>query len=348
MELNQFDYHLPPELIAQFPAERRDESRLLVVKRADGGIHESRFRSLPDYLSPGDVIVLNNTRVFPARLFGKKVPGGAAIEMLLLERIDRENWRIIAYRASRLKAGTRVAFSVSFYADVIQSLGDGEFIVQFSWQGNWETALAAHGHIPLPPYIARQDGEFSDLDKERYQTVYAQANERLDSAAAPTAGLHFTAELLAALQEKGIQIHKATLRVGLDTFLPMRCERVEDHRMHSEAYFLPQETADAVANALAQNRRVVAVGTTAVRILESAAAAPGKLTAGAGNADIFLYPGRPFHIVNAMITNFHLPRTTLLLLVSAFLGNDLRRKAYEFAIANRFRFYSYGDAMVIL
>jgi len=347
MDLSQFDYNLPPELIAQFPAERRDESRLLVVNRSDNRLQESRFCSLPDYLSPGDVIVLNDTRVFPARLLGKKDPGGAAIEMLLLERLSRETWRAIAYRASRLKTGTRVLFSDCFYADVLQPLGDGEFIVQFSWQDDWETALAAHGHIPLPPYIARRDGEFSHLDKERYQTVYAQASKRLDSAAAPTAGLHFTPELLCALQTKGVQVHKATLRVGLDTFLPMRCERVEDHRMHSEAYDLPQETADAVEIALAQNRRVLAVGTTVVRILESAAAS-GKLAAGAGETDLFLYPGRPFRVVNAMITNFHLPRTTLLLLVSAFLGNDLRQKAYEFAIANRFRFYSYGDAMIVL
>lgn len=348
MNITDFDYTLPEELIAQFPADQRDESRLLIVHRENRQIQEDRFRSLIHYLNEGDVLVLNDTCVFPARLLGKKDPGGAAIEMLLLNKLNHSDWEIIAYRASRLKTGTRVLFGDDFYCEVLQVLDEGKFHVRFFWQNGWEETLSRYGKIPLPPYIARQDGEYAFLDKERYQTIYARYNDLYNSAAAPTAGLHFTDELLDRLHQHKIITCHVTLKVGLDTFLPLRTDNIEEHRMHSEAYHLPDRTAQIIEKAYQDRKRIVAVGTTSVRVLESAATAPGKLQAGEGNTNLYIYPGYQFQIINAMITNFHLPRTTLLLLVSAFMGNDLRQQAYQYALDHRFRFYSYGDAMFIL
>ncbi len=348
MDIKEFDYELPQELIAQTPAERRDHSRLLIVHRNAGSLEEGLFHQLSDLLNQGDVLVLNDTHVFPARLLGKKQPGGADIEMLLLNRRSNALWEVIAYRASRLKKGTHVVFSDQLYCTVADVLQEGKFLVEFSWQGDWDKVLAQCGQIPLPPYIHREDGEYAELDKERYQTIFAKPNQSFESAAAPTAGLHFSESLLQTLRQRGINIGYVTLQVGLDTFLPLRSERIEEHVIHSESYHLPPSTAELIESALARGKRVIAVGTTVVRVLESAAKSKGKPEPGTRNSNLFITPGFEFKIINGLITNFHLPRTTLLLLVSAFMGNDLRKKTYEYAIQHRFRFYSYGDAMLIL
>ncbi|MGI6456531.1 MAG: tRNA preQ1(34) S-adenosylmethionine ribosyltransferase-isomerase QueA [bacterium] len=346
MDLKEFDYDLPEELIAQQPVPRRDASRLLVVHRESGDLEEASFAQLPEYLHPEDLLVLNDTRVFPARLFGKKEPGGAAIEMLLLQPEEPGVWEVIAYRASRLKEGTVVRFSDQFSCTVRACLPEGKFRVQFDWQSDWDEVLRRHGNIPLPPYIQRQNGQ-SREDYKRYQTVFARSRLKYDSAAAPTAGLHFTPELLQRLHQNGIETAYVTLRVGLDTFLPMRVDRVEEHKMHSETYLIPPETVEKIIHAKEQGRRVIAVGTTSVRTLESAARA-GTLQPGEGTTELFIFPGYQFNTVNCMITNFHLPKSTLLLLVSAFMGNELRKKVYQYAIEHRYRFFSYGDAMLIL
>lgn len=347
MDLNEYDYPLPSELIAQHPADRRDQSRLLIVDRAEDALHESRFADIGQWLREGDVLAINDTRVIPARLFGVKEPGGARIEMLLLKPLEPGEWDVIAYRASRLKPGVKVVFSDGFSCEVIEPLGDGRFRVAFDWQGDWSEALARHGQVPLPPYIERKDGAFSDEDRERYQTIYARERENLNSAAAPTAGLHFTPELLESLRSKGVQTASLTLQVGLDTFLPMRVDRVEDHVMHSECYDVPAESAQIINAALDEGRRVIAVGTTSARTLE-AAGETGRVAAGPGATSIYIYPGYRFRIVKAMITNFHLPRSTLLLMISALMGDELRKRAYEYAVEQRYRFYSYGDAMLIV
>ena len=348
MDLSAFDYYLPQELIAQEPAPNRDESRLLIARRDKQLLEDTHFHALPEFLEAGDVVVLNDTYVFPARLWGKKDPGGALIEMLLLEKKSHNTWEVIAYRASRLKIGTKVIFSDNFFCVVEGVLPEGKFIVNFAWEGQWEDVLQNHGEIPLPPYIHRDKGNQAEVDRLRYQTVFARQNDRLNSAAAPTAGLHFTDSIFTALQNKGVGIGHVTLRVGLDTFLPIREERIEDHPMHTETYHLPEQTAHLVEKAYRDGKRVVATGTTAMRVLESSATAPGKLNPGEHQTQLFIYPGYKFKIVNTLITNFHLPRTTLILLVSAFMDNQFRNKAYNHAIENKYRFFSYGDAMLIL
>jgi len=348
MDLSVFDYNLPPELIAQTPAPQRDLARLLITERNSGSIREGSFADVAELFDPGDIIVLNDTYVFPARLLGRKEPGGAAIEMLLLESLCEGKWEVIAYRASRLKEGTRVVFSETFYCEVIKPLGDGKFQVQFFWEGAWDDALNQHGHIPLPPYIQREDNKTTPEDKKRYQTIFAKHNQTYDSAAAPTASLHFTDQVFSQLKKRGVETANLTLRIGLDTFLPIRCDTIEEHTIHSESYMVPHETAERVNQALQRGNRVIAVGTTAVRTLESAATEDGLLQAGEGRSQLYIYPGYKFKIVKNMFTNFHLPRTTLILLVSAFMGTELWRDAYEHAIKNRFRFYSYGDSMLIL
>ncbi len=348
MDLSAFDYSLPPELIAQTPAERRDGSRLLIADRCKTSIREGMFYEAPDFLQEGDLLVLNDTYVFPARLLGQKHPGGAAIEMLLLEPLNGAEWEVIAYRASRLKEGTRVVFSNSFFCDVVRPLGDGKFHVRFSWEGEWDKVLSTYGHIPLPPYIERNGNQSTNGDRERYQTVFARHRRPFDSAAAPTASLHFTPEIFERLRQKGIDTAYVTLRIGLDTFLPIREDRIEDHVIHSEDYTVPEETAERVNETRSRGGRVIAVGTTAVRVLESAACEEGRIIPGENRTRLYIYPGYRFKIVQCMFTNFHLPRTTLLLLVSAFMGDELRKQAYQYAIEKRFRFYSYGDSMLIL
>lgn len=348
MDVSQFDYDLPNELIAQTPAERRDGSRLLVVNRQDQSIVEHEFKEIVDFFEPGDVLVLNDTFVIPARLHGKKEPGGAKIEVLLLEQNTETEWEVIAYRSSRLKPGTRIAFSKTFSCEVITMPRDGKCHVRFEWQGGWDDVLKAHGEIPLPPYIQRNETEKSNFDAERYQTVFAQPTNELNSAAAPTAGLHFTNEVLESIRQKGVQICTVTLRVGLDTFLPLRVDTVEDHVMHSEAYSVSDESASIINTAKKNGKRIIAGGTTSVRVLESAANENGVIQAGYAKTDIFIYPGYQFKVVQMLLTNFHLPQSTLIMLVSAFLGDELRVKTYNYAIQNQLRFYSYGDAMLAL
>lgn len=348
MDISAFDYHLPPELIAQEPADQRDHSRLLIVDRRSRSIREGIFSDAPGLLDEGDLLVLNDTYVFPARLLGRKEPGGAAIEMLLLESMSNEEWEVIAYRASRLKEGVRVVFSDRLFCEVIRPLGDGKFHVRFTWEGDWNQTLAEHGLIPLPPYIERSGRRSSEQDRERYQTIFARHRRRYDSAAAPTASLHFTDQVFQQLRDRGIETAHITLRIGLDTFLPVREDRVEDHIIHSEAYSILPETAERINETLAKGKRVIAVGTTVVRTLESAADERGKVRAGENRSRLYIYPGYRFKVVKSMFTNFHLPRTTLLLLISAFMGDDLRKESYEYAVQSRFRFYSYGDSMLIL
>ncbi len=348
MDISEFDYNLPQELIAQFPSEKRDESRLLVVHRERASLESAQFHEIGNWLRAGDVLAMNNTEVFPARLKGYKEPGGAAIEMLLLEKREELVWVVIAYRASRLKRGTEVVFGDELKCRVVECLEEGKFLVQFECQEDWDAALSKLGEIPLPPYIERKNGEYKEIDRERYQTVFAEHNEQYNSAAAPTAGLHFTEELLQQLEQSGIHLCHVTLRVGLDTFLPMRVEHIEEHEMHTEAYYVPETSAKCINQAASEGRRVIAVGTTSVRVLESAVDENRKIRSGPGSSNLFIQPGYQFNMVDGMITNFHLPRTTLILLVSAFMGNELRKTAYEYAIEQNFRFYSYGDAMLIL
>lgn len=348
MDVSRFDYELPGELIAQTPAERRDGSRLLVVNRADQSLEERKFQDIANYFEAGDVLVLNDTYVIPARLHGTKEPGGARIEVLLLERLNEAEWDVIAYRSSRLKPGTRIVFSDTFSCEVTTQPQDGKCHVRFAWQGDWDAVLQQHGEVPLPPYIQRNGMERSENDIERYQTVFAQASPDLNSAAAPTAGLHFTDDVLASIRNKGVQICTVTLRVGLDTFLPLRVDNVEDHVMHSEAYYISEENTELLNHAKINKKRIIACGTTSVRVLESAVDENGVIQAGQAKTDIFIYPGYRFKVVQKLLTNFHLPQSTLIMLVSAFLGDDLRIKSYQYAIENRFRFYSYGDAMLVL
>ncbi len=348
MDLSLFDYHLPENQIAQFPVQNRDQSRLLVVHREKQTLEETIFQNIPNFLSPGDALVLNDTYVIPARLLGKKMPGGAAIELLLLQPFAEGEWQVIAYRATRLKKGTHIVFSNRFSCEVLERLEEGKFRVRFYWEGDWNKTLEDYGQVPLPPYISRKNGEFSTLDKERYQTVFARRTSPHESVAAPTAGLHFTPNLLERCRRNNIKLCSVTLRIGLDTFLPLRVEKIEDHRMHSELYVVTKESAEILKETRNQGKKIVAVGTTVVRVLESAASSEHELTPGEGQTTLYIYPGYRFKMVDSLITNFHLPRSSLLLLVSAFMGDTLRRQAYEYAIQNQFRFYSYGDSMLIL
>jgi len=345
MKVSEFDYKLPEELIAQEPADRREESRLMLINRRDGTITHERFFSLPDFLVSGDLLVLNDTRVFPARILGKKSSGGASIEVLLLEDAGQQCWKVMARRARRLKEGTIVRFSDDFFGTVDEVLGEGLFLMRFSYPRTLQDALEEHGQVPLPPYISRDGVETDVDDRERYQTVYAR---HTGSAAAPTAGLHFTEDLLDGLSGKGIEKQFLTLNIGLDTFQPVKAKNVEDHRIHSEKVCISPEAAAAVNDAKSEGRRVIAVGTTSVRALESGATEEGSVEPMHDYSRLFIVPGYRFRIVDAMLTNFHLPRSTLLMLVSAFMGNDLRKRVYEEAVRERYRFYSYGDAMLIV
>lgn len=341
MDIASFDYDLPAELIAQYPADRRDASRLLALNRSSGGITHYQFSDIVSLLRPTDCLVLNDTRVIRARLRGKKEDGGADIELVVLRPLAGDRWEVLANRARRLRVGSRVRIADDLVAVVGERFPGGRFAVTFEADGDAEVAMARYGAVPLPPYIRRAPAR---LDEERYQTVYAQ---RPGSAAAPTAGLHFTEALLAAIAAQGTRIVRLTLHIGLDTFKPMMVERVEDHVMHSEWYELSAEAAALINAARAAGGRVVAVGTTSVRALESAASEDGVLIAGARDTRLYIYPGYRFRVVDALVTNFHLPRSTLLLLVSAFAGVERLRAAYHAAVAARYRFYSYGDAMWI-
>ncbi len=338
---SDFNYFLPEELIAQHPLARRDGSRLLLLDGCTGSIEHRIFAELPDFVQAGDCLVINNTRVIPARLLGQRRDSGTPVEFLLLKRLSDTDWEVIVRPGRRVRTGHSVTFIPGVLeANVLEVCENGNRIVRFDYAGVFESVLDQAGTMPLPPYIREQLA-----DKERYQTVYAKLD---GSAAAPTAGLHFTPELLHQLRERGVQIAEVTLHVGLGTFRPVKAEHIQDHLMHAEYYDLPQVTIDAIVHAKANGRRVIAVGTTSNRVLEAVASAHnGQLVAGSGWTDIFIYPGYQFKIVDALITNFHLPESTLLMLVSAMAGRENVLKAYQAAIDERYRFFSFGDAMFI-
>jgi S-adenosylmethionine:tRNA ribosyltransferase-isomerase len=334
-----FDFHLPPELIAQHPAQPRDAARLLVVRPA--GLADRRVLDLPDLLAPGDLLVLNDTRVLPSRLVGKR--GESTVEVTLHAREGGGRWRAFARPARRCRPGDRLVFAPDFAAEVVGK-GDGEISLAFACDdAALSERLEAHGAMPLPPYIRRPRGG-DPRDREDYQTLFAR---RAGAVAAPTAALHFTAPLMTALARRGIDHTFVTLHVGAGTFLPVRTESIEDHVMHAEWYEVPGAAAERIARARAGGGRVVAVGTTVLRTLESAAAADGALRPGHGETRLFITPGYRFRLVDRLLTNFHLPRSTLFMLTAAFAGLERMRAAYAHAIAQRYRFYSYGDACLL-
>ena len=347
MHINDFDYHLPQELIAQTPAEKRDFSRLLVVHRNDRTVEHKHFYDILDYLQPTDCLVLNNSKVLPARLFGTKEGTGAKVEFLLIKRIEGDVWETMVRPGKRLKVGDAVSFSDDkLFRAVVKDFGeDGTRIVEFQYEGIFMERLEELGEMPLPPYIDRRNN--SD-DKDRYQTVYCK-NE--GSVAAPTAGLHFTEELLEKAKEKGVKIAYVTLHVGIGTFRPVKVEKIEDHHMHFEEYFVSEEAAATINETVAAGGRIVSVGTTSTRTVESAAVQDEngnwKVQAGSGSTGIFIYPGYEFKIIKSLITNFHLPKSTLLMLISALYNREEILKVYETAVKEKYRFFSYGDAMFI-
>jgi len=336
--VRDFDFELPGDRIAQH-ARPRGTSRLLVLDAPPARRHRS-IADLPGLLRPGDLLVVNDTRVIPARLFARRVAGGGRVELLLVERIDTRTWECLARPGRKARAGTRLELAPGLSAEVVAETGDGRRRVEFSEPV--EPHLDRLGHVPLPPYIDRPD---EAGDRERYQTVWAREPGAI---AAPTAGLHFTPELLRALEERGVERRAVTLHVGIGTFKPVTAELVHEHRMDAERWWVPGETAGAIVRARAEGRRVVAVGTTVVRTLESAALqCGGEVRAGSGSTDLFVVPGFRFRVVDVLLTNFHLPRSTLLMLVSAFAGRERVLAAYHEAIAAGYRFYSYGDAMLV-
>lgn len=337
MLVTDFDYELPKELIAQHPMEPRDHSRLLVVNKDSGAIEHKHFYDLIEYLHPGDVLVFNDTRVIPARLHGFK-DTGAHVEVFLLTRKDATDWEVLVRPGKKLQVGAKIKFSDELACEVIDHTDFGGRVVRFTYDGIFEEILDRLGETPLPPYITAPLE-----DKERYQTVYSR--ER-GSAAAPTAGLHFTKELLQKIKDKGCEEVFVTLHVGLGTFRPVSEAKIEDHKMHREFYTVSQEAAEAVNRAKAEGRRIIAVGTTSVRTLE-AACKDGKLQAGGNWTNIFIYPGYKYQLVDALVTNFHLPQSTLLMLVSALSTREIMLNTYKVAVEERYRFFSFGDAMFI-
>lgn len=340
MKTSDFDYELPEELIAQHPAVQRDHSRLLVMDKYTGAVEHRVFRDIVNYLHAGDVLVLNNTKVIPARIFGVKEGGTAKIEVLLLKRDDDlpYTWEVLVHPGKRAKVGTVIDFGEGrLKGEVIANTSAGRKVT-FHFDGIFEEILEELGTMPLPPYIHEQLE-----DQNRYQTVYAKVD---GSAAAPTAGLHFTTELLETLRQNGVEIEEVLLHVGLGTFKPVSEEDIEDHEMHSEYYEISQETADRINKAKAEGRRIISVGTTSTRALESAAK-DGRLQAGSGWTNIFIYPGYKWQIIDGLITNFHLPKSTLMMLVSALSTREHILAAYKEAVAQRYRFFSFGDAMFI-
>lgn len=340
MTTKDFYYDLPPELIAQHPLKDRAGSRLLVLDKETGKIEHKNFRNIIEYLNPGDCLVMNNTRVIPARLYGVKEDTGGKIEFLLLKRIDLNTWNVILKPGKRARTGARFVFGDGLLkAEVIEVRPDGNRIVRFEYDGVWEELLDRLGEMPLPPYIKEKLE-----DKERYQTVYSKIE---GSAAAPTAGLHFTNELLEAIRDKGVRTAYLTLHVGLGTFRPVSVENVEEHIMHTEHYEVSQEAADIINETRKSGGRIIAVGTTSVRTLETVAEDNGTMKAEIGDTSIFIYPGYKFKVTDSIITNFHLPESTLLMLVSAFAGKENIFAAYEQAVKEKYRFFSFGDAMLL-
>lgn len=339
MNTHDFYYDLPEEYIAQTPAEPRDSSRLLIYDRKTKEVQHKIFRDIYDELHPGDVLVVNNTRVIPARLMGTKKQTGREIEFLLLNKKTQDEWEIICRPGKKLKIGDIVEFSEKLSAEILAKREDGITLVKFYCDGIFEAVLDELGNMPLPPYITKKLE-----DKERYQTVYAK--ER-GSAAAPTAGLHFTPELLERIKKKGVDVVEVLLHVGLGTFRPVKVDDVEKHKMHSEYYSVSQDAAKRINEAREKGGRIIAVGTTSVRTLESTSTEDGKIVAGSGYTDIFIYPGYRYKAVDALITNFHLPESTLIMLVSAFAGYEETLNLYKMAVDRKYRFFSFGDAMFI-
>ena len=341
MDVKDFYYDLPQELIAQDPLEDRSSSRLLVLDKKTGEMQHKVFKDIVNYLHPGDCLVINDTKVIPARLIGSKEGTDAHIEILLLKRRENDIWETLVKPGKKAKPGTVINFGDGLLkGTVIDVVEEGNRLIQFSYEGIFEEILDQLGQMPLPPYITHRL-----QDKNRYQTVYA---EHEGSAAAPTAGLHFTKELLAQIQEMGVKIAHVTLHVGLGTFRPVQEDEIADHKMHSEWYSISEETAQRIRETKAAGHRVIAVGTTSCRTLEAAAAKYGEIKACSGNTSIFLYPGVKFNCIDGLITNFHLPESTLIMLVSALYGYEKTMAAYKVAVEEKYRFFSFGDAMLIV
>ena len=341
MKRTDFYYELPEELIAQDPLEDRSSSRLLVLDRKSGAVSHHVFRKITEYLKEGDCLVINDTKVIPARLIGSKIGTGARIEVLLLKRKENNIWETLVKPGKKMKAGAKISFGDGLLTgEVIDIVEEGNRLIRFSFEGIFEEILDQLGQMPLPPYITHQL-----QDKNRYQTVYAKYE---GSAAAPTAGLHFTEELFEKLKKKGVLVANVTLHVGLGTFRPVKAEEITEHTMHSEFYSVAPEEADKINAAKAAGGRIVCVGTTSCRTLESAVDSEGKLQAGEGDTEIFIYPGYSFQMMDVLITNFHLPESTLLMLVSALAGKEQVMAAYKEAVRERYRFFSFGDAMLVL
>lgn len=340
MKTSDFYYDLPEELIAQEPLKKRDESRLMVLDKNNGEIKHKHFYDIVDMIKPGDALILNDTRVLPARLYGVKEGTGGAIEFLLLNKHSLDTWEVILKPGRRAKPGARFVFGEGkLKAEILDVINDGNRLVKFEYDGVFENILDELGEMPLPPYITKKLE-----DKDRYQTVFAKHN---GSAAAPTAGLHFTPELLDAVKAKGVNIGYVTLHVGLGTFRPVKADEIADHKMHSEFYVLPEETAQLINETKAHGGRIISVGTTATRTLETAGLGGMPLKASSGWTDIFIYPGKKFNVIDALITNFHLPESTLIMLVSALAGKENVLNAYNEAVREKYRFFSFGDAMFI-
>lgn len=341
MKVSDFNYDLPEELIAQTPLEKRDNSRLMVLDPKDGALAHKHFYDLPDLLGKGDLLVLNNTRVLPARLYGQKEGSGGHVEFLLLNRLDANTWETLARPGKTAKVGRRFSFGGGrLFAQVMEVKEDGNRIIRFEYEGIFEEILDELGEMPLPPYIHEKLE-----DKERYQTVYAKEE---GSAAAPTAGLHFTPDLLERLKIKGVELVYITLHVGLGTFRPVKVAEITEHHMHSEYYSVSPEAAAAIKKAKDEGRRIISVGTTTTRTLESVMKKEGKMVASSGWTDIFIYPGFQYQCIDGLITNFHLPESTLIMLVAALAGYDQVMNAYQVAVQEAYRFFSFGDAMFIL
>ncbi len=350
MRIDEFDYNLPEELIAQYPSKERDKCRLMVLNREDGSLSHEMFYDIIEHLREGDCMVFNSSKVIPARLFGEKLGTGVKVEFLLIKRLgDSDKWETMVRPGRRLKPGDRVAFgegSNQIEAEIISYGDGGTRIVKFYYDGIFMERLEELGKMPLPPYI---DRESEEEDKEMYQTVYA---DKPGSVASPTAGLHFTEELLEKVKAKGVKLEFVTLHVGIGTFRPVKVENIEDHKMHFEEYSISEETADSINASILSGNRIISVGTTSTRTLESAAYKDEKtgkflIKSGGGSTGIFIYPGYKFKIVNALVTNFHLPKSTLIMLISALYNREKILEAYEIAVKEKYRFFSYGDAMLI-
>ncbi|MBQ9297978.1 MAG: tRNA preQ1(34) S-adenosylmethionine ribosyltransferase-isomerase QueA [Clostridia bacterium] len=341
MNIAEFDYELPKELIAQHPSDKRDEARLLVLNRKYHSIEHKIFKDIIDYLEPGDCLVINNTKVLPARLLGEKTDTGINVEFLLLKRIENDMWEVMVKPGRRLKEGAEVIFGDGLLkGKILEVMPNGNRKVEFSYNGIFNEILDKIGLMPLPPYITE-----SLKEKDRYQTVYAKYD---GSAAAPTAGLHFTEELLEKIEEKGIQIAKVTLHVGIGTFRPVKVENIEEHEMHSEHFYIKQEDVDKINSAKRSGHKVIACGTTSCRVIETVADENGFVKETERDTSIFIYPGYKFKCLDALITNFHLPKSTLVMLVSALAGRDFIMEAYKIAVEEKYMFFSFGDAMLII